>query len=69
MRKLIDEGNIRRVVVKQQGKTVAEFPLTAGHRHRDRAGRGGDWRADRPAGRLHDRGREDRRRAESTPGP
>jgi len=28
--KLIDEGNIRRVVVKQRGRTVAEFPLTAG---------------------------------------
>jgi hypothetical protein len=30
IRKLIDEGNIRRVVVKHQGKTVAEFPLTVG---------------------------------------
>jgi Domain of unknown function (DUF4342) len=30
LRKLIEEGNIRRVVVKQKGKTVAEFPLTAG---------------------------------------
>ena len=29
-KKLIDEGNIRRVVVKQRGRTVAEFPLTAG---------------------------------------
>jgi len=28
--KLIEEGNIRRVVVKQKGKTIAEFPLTAG---------------------------------------
>ena len=28
--KLIDEGNIRRIVVKQRGRTVAEFPLTAG---------------------------------------
>jgi hypothetical protein len=28
--KLVDEGNIRRVVVKQRGRTVAEFPLTAG---------------------------------------
>jgi hypothetical protein len=27
---LIHEGNIRRVVVKHQGRTVAEFPLTAG---------------------------------------
>ena len=30
IRKLIDEGNVRRVVVKQQGKTIAEFPLTVG---------------------------------------
>jgi hypothetical protein len=30
LRKLIEEGNIRRVVVKQRGRTVAEFPLTAG---------------------------------------
>lgn len=27
---LIHEGNVRRVVVKQDGRTVAEFPLTAG---------------------------------------
>jgi hypothetical protein len=30
LKKLIDEGNIRRVVVKHRGRTVAEFPLTAG---------------------------------------
>jgi DNA-binding HxlR family transcriptional regulator len=30
LRRLVEEGNIRRVVVKQQGKTIAEFPLTAG---------------------------------------
>ena len=30
LKRLVDEGNIRRVVVKQQGKTIAEFPLTAG---------------------------------------
>ena len=30
IRKLIDEGNIRRIVVKHQGKSVAEFPLTVG---------------------------------------
>jgi DNA-binding Lrp family transcriptional regulator len=30
LKKLIDEGNIRRIVVKQRGRTVAEFPLTAG---------------------------------------
>ena len=28
--KLIDEGNIRRVVVKHKGRVVAEFPLTVG---------------------------------------
>ncbi|MBA2304074.1 MAG: DUF4342 domain-containing protein [Acidobacteria bacterium] len=27
---LIREGNVRRVVVEHQGKTVAEFPLAAG---------------------------------------
>ena len=27
---LIREGNIRRVVVKQEGRTIAEFPLTVG---------------------------------------
>src|SRR4029453_6510754 len=30
IKRLIDEGNVRRVVVKQQGKVVAEFPLTVG---------------------------------------
>jgi hypothetical protein len=30
IRKLIDEGNIRRIVVKHRGDTVAEFPLTVG---------------------------------------
>ena len=30
LRRLVDEGNIRRVVVKQHGKTIAEFPLAAG---------------------------------------
>ena len=30
IRRLIDEGNIRRVLVKHQGRTVAEFPLTVG---------------------------------------
>jgi hypothetical protein len=28
--RLIDEGNVRRVVVKQRGRTVAEFPVTVG---------------------------------------
>ena len=27
---LIHEGNVRRVVVQHEGRTVAEFPLTAG---------------------------------------
>jgi predicted ArsR family transcriptional regulator len=30
LKKLVDEGNVRRVVVKQRGRTIAEFPLTAG---------------------------------------
>ena len=30
VRKLIHEGNVRRVVVKQKGDVVAEFPLTVG---------------------------------------
>jgi Domain of unknown function (DUF4342) len=30
VRALIHEGNVRRVVVQHQGRTVAEFPLTAG---------------------------------------
>ena len=30
LKRLIDEGNVRRVVVRQRGRTVAEFPLTAG---------------------------------------
>jgi hypothetical protein len=30
IRKLIDEGNVRRVIVKQHGRVVAEFPLTVG---------------------------------------
>ncbi|MGD8897236.1 MAG: DUF4342 domain-containing protein, partial [Acidobacteriota bacterium] len=29
-RKMIHEGNVRRVVVKQKGQIVAEFPLTVG---------------------------------------
>ena len=28
LKRLIEEGNIRRVVVKQRGRTVAEFPMT-----------------------------------------
>lgn len=27
---LIEEGNVRRIVVKQQERTIAEFPLTVG---------------------------------------
>jgi hypothetical protein len=30
VRKIIHEGNVRRVVVKQGTQTIAEFPLTAG---------------------------------------
>ena len=28
--KVLREGNVRRVIVKQHGRTVAEFPLTVG---------------------------------------
>jgi Domain of unknown function (DUF4342) len=30
LKKIVEEGNARRVVVKQRGKTIAEFPLTIG---------------------------------------
>jgi len=30
LKEIIREGNVRRVVVQHQGRTVAEFPLTAG---------------------------------------
>jgi Domain of unknown function (DUF4342) len=30
LKTVIHEGNVRRVVVKHDGRTVAEFPLTAG---------------------------------------
>jgi hypothetical protein len=30
IRRLIDEGNVRRVIVKHQGRVIAEFPLTIG---------------------------------------
>ena len=30
LKAIIHEGNVRRVVVRQDGRTVAEFPLTAG---------------------------------------
>jgi hypothetical protein len=30
IRALIREGNVRRVVIEHQGRSVAEFPLTAG---------------------------------------
>jgi len=30
LKALIHEGNVRRVVVQHEGRTVAEFPLTAG---------------------------------------
>jgi hypothetical protein len=30
LRRLLHEGNVRRVVVKHQGRVVAEFPVTVG---------------------------------------
>jgi len=30
LKKLVHEGNVRRVIIKQEGRTVVEFPLTVG---------------------------------------
>jgi hypothetical protein len=30
VRDLIEEGNVRRIVIKQEDRTIAEFPLTVG---------------------------------------
>jgi len=30
VKKLVREGNVRRVIIRQDGRTVAEFPLTVG---------------------------------------
>ena len=30
VKELIEEGNVRRVVIKQDERTIAEFPLTVG---------------------------------------
>jgi hypothetical protein len=30
VKKLLHEGNVRRIVIKQDGRSVAEFPLTVG---------------------------------------
>jgi Domain of unknown function (DUF4342) len=30
VKKIVHEGNVRRVIIKQDGRTVAEFPLTVG---------------------------------------
>ena len=30
VKNLLHEGNVRRIVIKQDGRTVAEFPLTVG---------------------------------------
>ena len=30
VKKLLHEGNVRRIVIKQSGRTVVEFPLTVG---------------------------------------
>jgi len=30
VKKVIHEGNVRRIVIKQESRTVAEFPLTIG---------------------------------------
>lgn len=30
LKRIVEDGNARRVVVKQRGRTIAEFPMTAG---------------------------------------
>jgi Domain of unknown function (DUF4342) len=30
VKRLLHEGNVRRIIIKQDGRTVAEFPLTVG---------------------------------------
>ena len=30
LKEIVHQGNVRRVVVKHEGKTIAEFPLTVG---------------------------------------
>jgi hypothetical protein len=30
VKKLLHEGNVRRIVIKQEGRTVVEFPVTVG---------------------------------------
>ena len=30
VKKLVHEGNVRRIIIKHEGRTVAEFPLTVG---------------------------------------
>ena len=30
VKKLLHEGNVRRIVIKQDGRTIAEFPLSIG---------------------------------------
>ena len=30
LKKIVHEGNVRRIVIKQEGRTVVEFPITVG---------------------------------------
>jgi hypothetical protein len=30
VKELIHEGNVRRIIIRQEGRTIAEFPLTIG---------------------------------------
>lgn len=30
VQRVVDEGNARRIIIKQKGKTIVEFPLTIG---------------------------------------
>ena len=61
LRKLVEEGNIRRVVVKQKGQDGRRVPADGGsHRRRDRSRRGRDRRAERAHHRLQHRSGKER---------
>ena len=59
LRRIVDEGNARRVVVRQRGQDDRRVSTDrGGHWRGDCAGRGRHRRTERAHRRLHDRGRE-----------
>ena len=55
IKSVIHEGNVRRVIVQHEGRTIAEFPLTAGVVGTGTgAGPGSGCRPCGPAQGLHD---------------